>query len=71
MRGKYETYAGWRRALKRLYSDVIFEGDKDICQAFNHNTGVPVPHKQPVGEWDGATGTIYAHERNETPLVSK
>lgn len=53
------TYEGWKRAIKKAYPDVWFEGDKDIAQAM---VG-PKPYKRgetkSVGEWDGEKGEVY------------
>lgn len=45
---EYNTYAAWRAACKAANPSVVFEGDKDICNA-----------KPGVGEWDGNTGVVY------------
>jgi len=47
----FRTYEAWRRACKQINPNVVFEGDKDICQA-----------KPGIGEWDGNTGIIYTKD---------
>lgn len=53
---EYNTYSGWRAACKRAGANS-FDGDRDICQALKDGKG--------VGEWDGATGSVYddAHKK--------
>ena len=46
----FSTYEAWRRACKAIDPNVKFDGDKDICQAGN------------IGEWDGASGSIYTKD---------
>lgn len=48
------TYKAWRQAIKRECPSATFDGDADICQAFGMWCGV----RKPVGQWDGAEGTI-------------
>ena len=43
----YQDYGAWRRACKAVDPNVVFEGDRDICQALG------------VGEWDGYEGSVY------------
>lgn len=47
----HSTYHGWKAAIRKKYPDAKFEGNKDICQAFNGRVG--------VGEWDGAVGEVF------------
>lgn len=62
---KYQTWAGWKRAAKEAGA-TLFEGDKDIAQAF----GVVDPSRSSsdrsnlfaVGEWDGVEGSVYTYE---------
>lgn len=44
----FQTFEAWKRACKQINPSVVFEGDKDICQA-----------KPGIGEWDGNEGIIY------------
>lgn len=44
----FHTYESWKVACKRVNPNVVFEGDRDICEA-----------KPGVGQWDGVTGVIY------------
>lgn len=44
----FHTYESWKIACKRVNPNVVFEGNKDICNA-----------KPGIGEWDGVTGVIY------------
>ncbi len=44
----FHTYESWKVACKRVNPNVVFEGDRDICNA-----------KPGIGEWDGVTGVIY------------
>jgi len=44
----FHTYESWKVACKRANPNVVFEGDRDICEA-----------KPGVGQWDGVTGVIY------------
>lgn len=53
---RVKTYATWRRKLCKLYPNVIWDGDKDICQAFAHKDT-----RIDVGQWDGETGIIYTY----------
>lgn len=57
------TFAGWKRACRKVNPDVWFEGDKDIAQAL---VG-PKPYKhgetKSIGEWDGEKGSVYAHAK--------
>lgn len=50
MKGRYETYAGWKKAVKRQFPDAKFHGDKDIDSSFVRGVF--------YAEWDGAYGTI-------------
>lgn len=55
----YTTFAGWRTAVKKNHADAWIDGDKDIASAF---VGAkPYKHKESraVGEWDGASGTVF------------
>ena len=44
----FHTYESWKVACKRVNPNVVFEGNRDICEA-----------KPGVGQWDGVTGVIY------------
>lgn len=48
---QYNSWNAWMKALKTMYSNVTFEGDKEIANAFVDGKG--------VGEWDGVVGIIY------------
>jgi len=48
---EYQTFGAWRKAILTMFPGATFEGNKDIAQASFHGMG--------VGEWDGATGSIY------------
>lgn len=54
------TYAGWKRAAK-LKGAVKFEGDKDICQAFNADG-------KGIGEWDGEKGWLKGTKTENNPF---
>lgn len=57
------TFSGWKNAVKKKHgSDVEFEGDKDICQAFVKKDG----KRMGVGEWDGDKGELYEAAVNAT-----
>lgn len=47
----FQTFEAWKRACKQINPSVVFEGDKDICQA-----------KPGIGEWDGNEGIIYTKD---------
>jgi len=44
----FRTYESWKMACKKVNPNVVFEGDRDICEA-----------KPGVGQWDGVKGVIY------------
>jgi uncharacterized protein (TIGR02996 family) len=48
---EYQTYASWRKGVFNMFPIATFQGNKDIAQAFCFGRS--------VGEWDGATGSIY------------
>lgn len=48
---EYQTYAGWKRAIKLAHPGCTFRGDVDI--------GAAVVNGKDVGEWDGAIGCIF------------
>ena len=66
---KYQTWAGWKRAAKEAGA-TLFEGDKDIAQAFAVIDPSKSAKKHPgdysnlfaVGEWDGVEGSVYTYE---------
>ncbi len=49
---EYTTWDSWRKACRKAYPEVTFEGDKDIAQAM-------WKEGRAVGEWDGAVGVVY------------
>lgn len=49
---EYSTWDSWRKACRKAYPEVTFEGDKDIAQAM-YKEG------RAVGEWDGSVGVVY------------
>lgn len=53
-------YGNWKRALKKIYPEVKFDGDKDICTALVGNKG--------IGEWDGEVGVVYGNKHTKRPL---
>jgi hypothetical protein len=55
---EYQTFAGWKRAVKKQYPSATFRGDKDIGAA-------QFPKGVDVGEWDGVSGTIYKTNPDE------
>jgi len=63
---KYNTFAAWKVACRVANPSVVFEGDKDICNA-----------KPGVGEWDGESGVVYnktkdaIHSGSESGWVQK
>lgn len=51
-----KTYAAWKRKVKSVaIGKVIFDGDKDICCAFEMIEGMRILY----GEWDGEKGEVY------------
>lgn len=56
------TFAGWKAACKRANPDVWFDGDKDICNAMVGPKPYVRGETKSVGEWDGASGSIYKTE---------
>lgn len=48
---EFQTYEGWKAAVKKMYPNMSIEGNKDIAQASVGGKG--------VAEWDGAVGSIY------------
>lgn len=73
---KYQTWAGWKRAAKEAGAS-LFEGDKDIAQAFGVVDSSRPAKEHPgdysnlfsVGEWDGAEGIIYESARKMPRLM--
>jgi len=59
---EYQLYSSWIRALRKKYPDLRIEGNKDIAQAFSGTRA--------VGEWDGATGSIFV-PKVEKPVVTE
>lgn len=53
---RYNTWTSWRKAIIDMAraTKVIFEGDKDICQAF----AVFDNKKRWLGEWEGSYGDV-------------
>lgn len=49
---EYSTWDSWRKACRKAYDGVTFEGDKDIAQAM-------WKEGRAVGEWDGSVGVVY------------
>ena len=49
---EYQTFEGWKRAIKKLHPTAKLRGDRDI--------GAMVVDGADVGEWDGAVGCVYA-----------
>ena len=49
---EYTTWDSWRKACRKAYPEVTFEGDRDIAQAM-YKKG------RAVGEWDGSVGVVY------------
>lgn len=59
----YSTYSGWRAAINKksksfvkvnIGDSLVWEGDKDICNAFIVINGI----RSDLGQWDGAEGFI-------------
>jgi hypothetical protein len=50
---RIQTYPAWKRRVKQLYPEAVFEGDIDIAQAFKDAT-----KDQGVGEWEGSYGEV-------------
>ncbi len=65
---KLQTFAGWKAKIKKFYNnletitlELVFEGDKDICQAF-----AKLPEDRAcIGEWDGAEGEVYTDTKTK------
>lgn len=53
---KLDSYHGWRRKIRKLYPEAIFDGNADICQAFAHDDS-----RIDAGQWDGATGYVCTY----------
>jgi hypothetical protein len=51
MSKRFQTFQGWKRAVRERCANVTFEGDKDICQAWGDG--------KYAGEWDGETGEVF------------
>ena len=47
---EYQTFTGWKRAVKNIDPSAAFYGNKDIGGAHG------------IGEWDGAVGIIFSPE---------
>ena len=45
----FQTYKAWKRAVKVIDTNAVFNGDEDIDSAFSNGYDA---------EWDGETGTI-------------
>ena len=72
----YQTYPAWKRACKKKYPCVVYEGNADICQAgVYEDDGDPEngPHLtiNSIGEWDGAVGSIYRTEKERALTSAK
>ena len=63
--GEQHTYGGWRRAVRALWPDAVFEGNRDIASAF---VGGARDNWHCVGEWDGACGVALAVPQGIRPL---
>lgn len=63
------TFSGWKAAVKKKYgSDVEFEGDKDICQAFVKTDD---GKRKGVAEWDGAQGELYEGDADRKEVLKR
>lgn len=53
---RYNSYSSWRKAIIAMAraTQVKFEGNQDICQAF----AVYDNRKQWLGEWEGTYGDV-------------
>ena len=47
---EFQTYKAWKRAVKVIDTNAVFNGDVDIDSAYSKGNY--------DAEWDGATGTI-------------
>ena len=65
---EYTTWDSWRKACRKAFPEVTFEGDKDIAQAM-YKEGLA------VGEWDGSVGVVYKKpaglKEDECPVDTK
>jgi hypothetical protein len=55
----FETYAGWKKACKKMNPDVWFDGDEDIANAMVGPKPYVRGKTRSIGEWDGAEGSVY------------
>ncbi len=63
------TFAGWKRACKKVNADVWFEGDKDIAQAMVGPNPYEHGKTKSIGEWDGEKGCVYSHAKATKPMT--
>jgi hypothetical protein len=56
---EFATYGAWKAACKKIKPNVVFDGDKDICEA------------KGVGSWDGEKGSIYKKKIKESFNLQK
>ncbi len=56
----FQTFAGWKRAVRKVDPGARFEGNKDIAFAFSKNLR--------VAEWDGDSGVI--EKRSSTRSIN-
>lgn len=56
---EYTSYTSWKRACKKKFPDVWFDGDEDISNAMVGPNPYVRGKTKGVGEWDGASGIIY------------
>lgn len=59
---RYETYNGWKRAILKAFPTAVFEGDKDIAQAWVGTVW--------VGEWEGSYGEVGSPFVDVSKLIS-
>lgn len=50
---EFQTYDGWRAAVRKIDPKAKIDGDKDIATAIHSVTG------RAIGEWGGDVGSIY------------
>lgn len=55
----FQTYAGWKKACKKINSEVWFDGDEDIANAMVGPKPYVRGKTRSIGEWDGSEGSVY------------
>ena len=55
----FQTYAGWKKACKKINPNVWFDGDEDIANAMVGPEPYVRGKTKSIGEWDGAEGSVF------------